>query len=133
MLTIKTIVKRSELHGLGVFASENISKGKVIWEYFPMIDITYSLEKWRELELNLAPASFETIKRYAYKENGVYVVCMDNAQFMNHSHEYYNVANTDDLKSMYATRDIAQGEELLCNYLEYSDDDDHHIQKLNLN
>ena len=56
---------------------------------------------------------------------------MDNAQFMNHSEFESNIANSGDLKSMKATRSIEKGEELLCDYFEYSDTDDHHRLYLN--
>ncbi len=126
MLTVKTFLNQSSVDGIGVYAGEKIKKGEVIWEYFPLVDITYSPEEWLRLQEKVNKSSFENIQRYSYKENGIYVVCMDNAQFMNHSYDSFNLSNTHDLKTMFATRDIQEGEELLCNYFEYSDEDDHH-------
>lgn len=130
MLTIKNYLNHSRVSGIGLFAGEDIPKGRIIWEYFPLIDITYTLDEWKELETNLSSSSFLMLQNYSYKEDGKYIVCTDNAQFMNHSSDDYNVANTDDLKSMYACRNIKKGQELLCNYLEYSDEDDYHVLKL---
>lgn len=126
MLTVKTYLKQSPVEGIGLYAGQTIKKGEVIWEYFPLVDITYSPDEWLALLEKVNKHSLEFLKRYAYKENGIYIVCMDNAQFMNHSDEHFNLTNTSDLKSMYATRDIEENEELLCNYFEYSDEDDHH-------
>ncbi len=95
-----------------------------------MIDITYTQEEWENLKESLSSESFSVVNRYSYKENNLYILCTDNAQFMNHSVQKVNVANTDDLKSMFATRSIKKGEELLCNYFEYSDKDDFHVKKL---
>jgi SET domain-containing protein len=130
MLTVKTYIDKSSTSGNGVFAGEDILSGKIIWEYFPLIDITYSQEEWEELRRVVSIASFNNLENYAYKEEGKYIVCLDNAQFMNHSSLDFNISNTPDLKSMYAIRNISAGEELLCNYFEYSDDDDRHILKL---
>lgn len=111
-------------------AKDYIPKGKVIWEYFPLIDITYSETEWREIQFNLSAPSYEKLEQYAYKERGRYIICVDNAQFMNHSEGEFNVTNTEDLKTMYAVRDIQPGEEILCNYFEYSDKDDVHRLRL---
>ena len=123
---IKTYLAPSAVSGIGLFSGENIPKGKIIWEYFPLVDITFSVPQWEELRDNIANTSFDMIQRYAYKEEDHYVLCTDNAQFMNHCSNLFNVTNTDDLKSMFTLREIKKGEELLCNYMEYSDPDDHH-------
>lgn len=127
---VKTYVTTSTINGLGLFAGEKIYKGKIIWEYFPLIDITYSLKEWNELRINLTTESFSMIRRYAYKEKDKFIVCMDNAQFMNHFVTEPNVANTEDLNSMFALRTIEKGEELVCDYMEYSDPDDFHVKNL---
>ncbi len=132
MLTVKTYVTTSKLHGNGVYADENIPKGKIIWEYFPLIDITYTESEWESLKKSVAPESFKNLQNYSYKENKEYIICMDNAQFMNHDEKNFNVIDTEDLKSMYASRDIKKGEELLCNYFGYSDKDDHHVKSLKI-
>lgn len=130
MLTVKTYLDKSPVSGIGLYANEDIPKGKIVWEYFPLVDITYTVQEWKELQQNVVPTSFKTIQNYAYKENNLHIVCTDNAQFMNHSSDEFNVTNTPDLKSMYASRNIKKGEELLCDYFEYSDADDHHAKKL---
>lgn len=126
MLCINTYISLSKISGNGLFSNEFIEEGRIIWEYMPLVDITYNISQWRKLQKELSKESFSVIKNYAYKENDSYIVCFDNAQFMNHCGLEFNVANTKDLKSMFATRDIQKGEELLCDYFEYSDKDDHH-------
>lgn len=127
MLTITSFIDRSEVSGLGVFTSERISKGTIIWVYNPLVDLTYSEEQWNELKKTLSSQSFASIQRYSYKEHGKHILCTDNAQFMNHSSLLCNISNSPDLKEMFANRDVESGEELLCNYFEYSDSDDHHL------
>lgn len=132
MLRVKTYLAPSSKHGIGLFAGDNISQGKVVWEYFPDIYISYNQKEWEELETSVDPHSFARIKNYVYKENGFYILCTDGAQFMNHDETHFNVKNSDDLFSMLAVAHIPKGSELLCNYFEYSDDDDHHVQIIRL-
>lgn len=132
MLLIRTYLAPSPISGIGLFTAEDIPKGKMIWDYFPPIDITFSPEEWNELSVNLSTPSFAMIRNYVYKENGKYILCTDNAQFMNHHSSSFNVVNTDDLKSMYALRNIEKDEELFCHYGDYSDADDYHRVSLKI-
>lgn len=128
MLTIKTYIKESLVDGIGLFATYQISKGDLVWQYHPDVDLTFSEERWAQMQKSLSPWSYDSLRNYSYKENGQYIVCLDQAQFMNHSDLNFNVGNSKDLKKMYALRDIEAGEELLCNYFDYSDEDDHHLK-----
>lgn len=130
MLTVKTFLSPSKISGIGLFADEDIKKGDIIWKYLPLIDITYTKENWDELKSILTEESFSNVQRYSYKENGMYILCTDNAQFMNHSSDKMNVTNSKDLMHMYAIHPIKKGEEILCDYSEYSDEDDHHLNFL---
>ena len=133
MLTIETFVSRSNHHGIGIFTNKDIKKRDVVWAFSPLVDITYTGEEWEKLKGSVALPSFQAIERLSYKENNLYVICTDNAQFMNHSSRNFNLQNSSDFKSMYAARDIKAGEELFCNYFEYTDFDDYNRQYLTLN
>jgi len=130
MLKVKTYLDRSTTHGIGLFAGEDIAAGAEIWEFNPKIDLTFNPAQWDEIMKSLVPAGRDTLRRYSYKENGSYYVCLDNAQFMNHSQDVCNVGNDKGKNIMYALIDIGSGEELLCNYLDYSDWDDAHLRCL---
>lgn len=127
MFTINTYLDRSAVHGIGVFAGEDIPGGHVIWTFHPDVDLEFSEDRWQEMEQNVCGPSFCMLKRYAYKEEGKFYLCLDNAQFMNHDAEHFNVANHKTGNVMTARHTIKKGEELLCNYFEYSDTDDPHI------
>jgi hypothetical protein len=45
---------------------------------------------------------------------------------MNHCAVDFNVENHQEVNQMLARHDIKKGEELLCNYFQYSDHDDEH-------
>lgn len=128
MLKVKTYLDRSDLHGIGVFAAEDIPQDTLIWVFNPLVDLTYSPGEWRRMRETLHPASFSEIEKYSYKENNLYYLCTDNAQFMNHSSRCHNVTNDSHDNTMHAMREIRQGEELLCSYLEFCDKDDRNIR-----
>ena len=129
MLTIATYLDRSHLHGIGVFAGEDVARGRVVWRFNPQIDLEFTDEQWREMELKTVPESFRHVRRYSYKEGNRFYLCVDNAQFMNHSNDA-NVANDSTSNTMVACVDIRQGEELLCNYFEYCDRDDFNLMNI---
>jgi len=130
MLKVKTYLDCSTTHGIGLFAGEDIAAGAEIWEFNPKIDLTFSPSQWGEIMKSLVPAGRNTLRRYSYKENGSYCLCLDNAQFMNHSQDCCNVGNDKAKDVMFALVDIRNGEELLCNYRDYSDWDDAHLRCL---
>lgn len=114
MLCVKTIVKKSEISGLGLFADEKIKKGTIIWQYESTIDLLLT-----ETLLNRLPAiAQERIRNYTYFDpyHKKYILCGDDARFFNHSLEN----NCDDSEEdiTVAIRDIELGEELTVNYNE---------------
>lgn len=111
MLRVPTVVAPSSIQGVGLFAAEPITAGTVIWEFTEGVD-------WRipVAEFELFPDPYRSwLLRYVYREpTGCYVLCGDNGKFMNHSFD----PNCDDVDGPYtvAKRDIAEGEELTCDY-----------------
>lgn len=124
MFHIKTFVAPSTVHGTGVFAAEDIEKGKLVWSFNPKIDFAFSEAEWVELLESLSPACKEVILNYAYKEKNTHYILADHGQFMNHHRARANLSSDSDANTMHALFDIAKGEELLCDYGDYSDDDD---------
>ena len=125
MLTVDTYLAQSPTHGIGIYAARDIARGEIVWVYNPVIDRTFSPAEWQSLEQQVSPACFAMIARYTYKQDDRFVLCADNSQFMNHA-DVANVGSPDDLDVMIALTDIGKDEELLCDYREYSDPDDHH-------
>lgn len=118
MFLIKTKVKDSETHGLGVFTEEKVTKGNLVWKYDPIIDILFDPKDVEGMSL----AHQELIRRYAFlsKKSGKYVYSIDNSQFVNHSRTRANIINVEDPEESelqtVAVRDIEAGEELLIDY-----------------
>jgi len=116
MLMVSTYLAPSAIEGLGVFAGEFIERGRLVWSLNPKFDIFVHQS---EIEGYTAHVQ-DFIARYAYPHlemPGVVIVDSDNGRFMNHS----LTPNTDFriFDKGYALIDIAQGEELTCNYHEF--------------
>ena len=114
MLLVKTYLAPSAVHGIGLHAGEPIAKGTVIWRFDPRID--RRLSRRERDEMPVAARAF--IETYAYPEqvgSETYLLDGDHARFMNHS----ETPNTDCEIDTVATRDIAVGEELLCDYRQF--------------
>jgi SET domain-containing protein len=111
-LKVKTYLDKSNLHGIGLFAGEFITKGQLVWQHDPLID------GW-----------LPSLHNYAYdditRENFNYMYCYDkdldkiihfadNVRFINHNSEPNLTAPTKYIH--YAAIDITPGEELTINY-----------------
>lgn len=111
MLLVPTYVAPSPIQGMGLFAAVDIPRGTTIWSFEPSVD-------WRltPSELDAFPASLqEQLRKWCYEEGGgSYVLCGDNAKFMNHSFD----PNCDDPEGVrtVTNRDVRAGEELTCDY-----------------
>jgi len=134
MLIISSEVGQSKIHGLGVFTKEDVKKGAVIWVSHKDFDLYYTEE-----QLNRLPEVPRTnMYDHCYKNNktGKFVLCGDEARYMNHSDEYNVVSqhfsSEEEARAFglgdevdwaegvsVAARDIAKGEELTCDYKEF--------------
>lgn len=117
MLLVKTRLGMSPIEGIGLFAAEPIEKGTVTWRFLPGFDRQFTMA---EIEALPEPARSETLRHvYAHASSGTFVLCIDNARFMNHADEPNTCGvHSDGAVEGYdvATRDIAEGEELTCDY-----------------
>jgi SET domain-containing protein len=117
MLLVKTYLATSAVHGIGLFAAEPIASGTVIWQFDERIDRRFTREE-REA---LAEPARTFVAKYSYPESvgsDVHFLDGDHARFMNHSAN----PNTDCEIDTIAIRDIAVGEELLCDYGQFHPD-----------
>jgi SET domain-containing protein len=112
MLLIRTKVKKSKIHGLGLFAAQFVSKGTKTWKLKPKIDLVITASEYKKL-----PKPFrKNIDHHIYqcKFTRKWIFCTDDARFMNHSTK----PNIKTVRGMYdvALRDIKKGEELTEDY-----------------
>ena len=111
MFRVPTYLGRSSIHGTGVFTPFFIPAGTLIWSLEPEVDWELTEE-----DIERFPEAYqEKIRSYCYlDEKGSFILCGDNARFMNHSEE----PNCDDSPegATITLRDIEPGEELTCDY-----------------
>lgn len=116
MLLVRTTLKVSPLHGIGLFAVEFIPRGTQVWKHNPLIDLKLTPD---QLE-GLSPPAREQIAAYSYRQrsSGLYVLCGDDARFFNHSTHAncIDVTGEDGSGITLAAMDIQAGEELTCDY-----------------
>lgn len=116
MLLVKTKLRPSRVHGMGVFAVEFIPKGTRVWEYREGFDHRVS-EAYVE---NLPEPARSSIRHYSAIWGGGYVISADDARFLNHS-DSPNLQTFADPDIDVALRDIQAGEELLEDYREFDE------------
>lgn len=115
MLRIRTSVKPSLTHGLGLFAEERIPAGTVIWCFDPGFDQTFTDDQIEAL----APGVRRLIWHYTYRDmnSGLLVLCADNARYFNHSDSPNTYDRPDgEFGETIARVDIEPGEEITNNY-----------------
>lgn len=116
MFLIPTQVRQSPIHGVGVYTAAFVPTGTVVWDFTPGVDWILT-----DQEMASIPEPFQSrIRRFSYRDDsGDFVLCGDNARFMNHSEQ----PNCDDKGSVtFAARDIRAGEELTCDYRSFDRD-----------
>lgn len=117
MLMVKTRVGLSEIAGIGLFADEDIPMGTETWRFMPKFD---RLLTQADIDSLPEPAR-SNILDHAYLDaaSGLFVLCADNARFMNHADEP-NTAGVHEPGAIegfdIAIRDIRAGEEMTCDY-----------------
>jgi uncharacterized protein len=118
MLLVKTKTRVSEIHGIGLFADEFISKGTMTWKFLEGFDLRLPKSILNELSLSAK----EQFLKYSYLDSssGLYELCSDDARFFNHS-ETPNTGSITDVIDV-ALRDIQPGEELTCDYRTFDAD-----------
>jgi len=111
-------VKRSTVHGSGVFAAERISAGTKVWQYDGSMNVC--------TRTSLAALPPETLSHallagYVHEPSGLFLWYTDGMDFMNHADErdanvgldYWPQLKDDHIIAM---RDIEPGEELREDY-----------------
>jgi uncharacterized protein len=122
MMLIETRVRPSAIHGLGLFAVKPVPRGTPVWKLQPGFDHDFSPEQFAALPL-LARQHTRWFC-FVSKSDGHVILSGDHACFINHS----LIPNTGAPPAAVApvvtvaVRDIAAGEEITCNYLDYDAD-----------
>ena len=118
MIHIKYKLKSSDLHGIGLFAAEPIKAGRLIYTASPLLDLNITQEQFDSLDQK----EKDEILWWGFfdEPSQKWHVDFDVSKFINHS-KNATVTQDDSHEDAYlvATKDIATGEEITQNYLEF--------------
>jgi len=115
MMTVLVEVRKSEIHGLGIFALQAIRKGQLLWGFTPGLD--RSVSEYAVEFSEPRKRAFIMERGYLNAKNSHWVICVDEAQFWNFPANGLpancilgDVLDGENL--IIAASDIAAGEEL---------------------
>lgn len=123
MIHIKYKLDRSTHHGIGLFADENIKQGQLIYTASPLLDVNITQEQFD----TLSDREKEEFQWWGFfdEPSQKWHVDFDVSKFINHEKEGTVTQDKDHTEAyLIAARDIAQGEELTQNYLEFETEED---------
>ena len=114
MLLVNASAGTSSIHGTGLIANEFIPAGTVVWILKPGFDLILTKAQLDELP----PVVQEQIRRFLYIDivTGRYILCSDDAKFMNHADSPNTSTRCEQTISI---RDIPAGTELTGDYREF--------------
>ncbi len=117
MLRVKNTIRSSPIHGIGLFAAEDIPKDTVIWQFDPRMDQILNPSVFP----SLPEAAQSLLVRHAYrsKRTGNYILDFDNGRFFNHSdtpNTYTKVVDGVPEDVIFSNCDIKEGQELTLDY-----------------
>lgn len=135
MLMVKTRIGPSTIPnaGLGLFADEFISKGKITWRFCPRFDLVVPKDDL----LRFSEQARRQFLNYCYfdKKTRHFILCGDDERFINHSEKPNIIQSKGDNEIEgveIAARDIEKGEELFADYYEFDEDADRKLKNLEI-
>jgi hypothetical protein len=114
MLMVDTELRESAIHGIGVFLTEPVRAGQLIWRFDSRIDRVFSDAEVREMP----PRLQRFLRTYStlHGDLKLWVLCGDNGRHFNHSDRpntrSLGIAFGDDV----AAEDLEVGTELTSDY-----------------
>ena len=121
-MLIKTILGKSKIHGIGLFADQDIKSGELVWKFIRGFDLEIPINAIAQLS---EPAKSQFLKySYISKKTRKYILCFDDARFFNHDDTpnvscVSNSNHPTEEDVCIANRAINKGEELTCNYIDF--------------
>jgi SET domain-containing protein len=116
MMLIETSLRNSSIEGVGLFATQFIPSGTIIWKLDERFDLLFP----EHVVAGFPAGMREYFTRYGYphmERDGFIVIELDHGRFMNHS-EFPNTNFTrPDIG--WTIADIQEGQEITCNYYEF--------------
>lgn len=125
MLTVKTALAPSKIHGMGCYAAQDIEVNTLVWRFIPHVD-----QAFKKAEILALPHYVQAfLYPYIWKsrsQTDCFCMYADNARYINHSETPNLQCIRAESKGGYfalAKRVIREGEELTWNYYQFDDID----------
>ena len=83
MMLVRTELRTSSIHGIGVFLVEPVTAGTVIWQFDSRVDRVYSTAEVESLPAN--SQAYLGVYATWHASAQVWVLCGDNGRHSNHS------------------------------------------------
>lgn len=114
MMMVDTELGQSAIHGIGVFLTQPVAKGELIWKFDSRIDKVYCED---ELAC-LPPRAQAFLRTYSTWHDGVklWVLCGDNGRHFNHSDTPNTLSDGAAFGTDIAAEDLPAGTELTSDY-----------------
>ncbi|MEX0748592.1 MAG: SET domain-containing protein [Candidatus Saccharimonadales bacterium] len=123
MIHINYKLQESKLHGVGLFAAQDIKKGALVYTASPLLDLDLTQKEFDQLNKK----EREEVLWWGFFDvpSQKWHVDFDVSKFINHSFDASLTQDENhDEAYLVATRDIGAGEELTQNYLEFESKDE---------
>jgi SET domain-containing protein len=123
MIHIKYRLDRSDKHGIGLFADEDLKSGQLIYTASPILDVNITQEQFD----SLSDREKEEFQWWGFfdEPSQRWHVDFDVSKFINHSLEGTVTQDKNHNGAhLITTRDVNKGEELTQNYLEFESEED---------
>ena len=123
MIHIKYKLDRSDKHGIGLFADEDLKGGQLVSTASPLLDVNITQEQFD----SLTDREKEEFQWWGFfdEPSQRWHVDFDVSKFINHSKEGAVTQDKNhDEAYLVTTRDVKKGEELTQNYLEFESEED---------
>lgn len=125
MIHIDYKLDKSDKHGVGLFADQDISEGQLIYTASPLLDVNISKEEFNSLS-DREKKEFQWWG-FFIESTQKWHVDFDVSKFINHADKGEATVTQDDSREeayLVAVRDIQKGEELTQDYLEFELEED---------
>jgi SET domain-containing protein len=123
MIHIDYKLKESDLHGIGLFTTEPIKKGDLVYTASPLLDLNITQEQFD----GLSEKERQEILWWGFfdEPSQKWHVDFDVSKFINHATQATVTQSIEhDEAYLVAARDIEAEEELTQNYLEFESEED---------
>jgi len=123
MIHITYKLKESPLHGIGLFADEDLKSGQPVYTASSLLDVNLTQEQFD----SLSEREKEEFRLWGFfdEPSQRWHVDFDVSKFINHSPEGTVTQDTHPAEAyLVTTRDVKKGEELTQNYLEFESEED---------